>query len=111
LAGIVHKFLATPAFVVDKKQSNYPHSNPKHKAKKESEIKRPRDQVVWLIQQNGRKEWKQQSGYHRRSLAETAFYRYKQLIGDNLSARLLENQETEALLSCHLLNKMTLEMS
>lgn len=85
-----------------------PQPNPLHKPKKEMELKRYRDQVVWQIQKLGRKEWKQKSGYHRRSLSETAFYRYKQIFGDKLSARLLENQQTEALLRCHALNRMTL---
>jgi hypothetical protein len=88
-----------------------PQPNPRHKPKLASQIKRPRDKIVWEIQQDGRKEWKQQSGYHRRSLAETAFYRYKQLLSDKLSARNLENQKAEAMLGCHLLNKMTLELS
>ena len=55
--------------------------------------------VVWAIQQHGRKEWKQQSGYHRRSLVENGFYRYKQLLGDRLSSRQLPNQCAEVSLS------------
>ncbi len=84
--------------------------HPKHYPKTREMIKRPRDEVVWEIQQKGRKEWKEESGYHRRSLAETAFYRYKQLIGSKLCARKFKNQEVEALLSCHLLNQMQLEI-
>lgn len=85
-----------------------PQPNPKHKTKNENQIKRTRDKVVWQIQQLGRQEWKRQSGYHRRSLVENGFYRYKQLLGDTLSSRKLENQEVEALLRCHILNKITL---
>jgi hypothetical protein len=85
-----------------------PQPNPKHKPKTQEQIRRARDKVVWEIQQQGRKEWKEQSGYHRRSLVETAFYRYKQILGGKLSSLKLENQQTEALIRCHALNKMTL---
>jgi len=82
--------------------------NPRHKPKIKKDIKRPRDEVVWQIQQLGRAEWKKQSGYHRRSLVENAFYRYKQIFGEKLMAHKLENERTEALLRCYALNKMTL---
>jgi IS5 family transposase len=85
-----------------------PQPNPKHKAKTEDQIKRARDKVVWEIQQKGRKEWKQQSGYHRRSLAENSFYRYKKILGDKLASRKFANQQIEALLRCHALNRITL---
>lgn len=85
-----------------------PQPNPKHKLKQAHQINRPRDHVVWAIQQLGRKEWKQRSGYHRRSLAETTFYRYKHMLGDKLTTRTFQNQQKEALLKCHLLNCMTL---
>jgi hypothetical protein len=85
-----------------------PQPNPKHKRKRKEALRRPRDEVVWQVQTLGREAWKQTSGYHRRSLAETAFYRYKQLLNDKLMARTLENQQTEAWIGCHILNKMTL---
>lgn len=69
---------------------------------------RPRDEVIRKIRELGRKNWKKQSGYHKRSLAETAMYRLKTIFGDTLRARLFENQGTEALLRCCALNKMTL---
>jgi len=83
-----------------------PQPNPRHRTKKGSNC--VRDEVVLEIQQEGRKKWKQQSSYHRRSLVETAFYRYKQMLGGKLFAHKLENQRTEALLRCHILNKITL---
>ncbi|MEM1244076.1 MAG: transposase [Pseudomonadota bacterium] len=83
-------------------------ANLKHKRKRLEDIQRPRDEVAWLIQERGRGKWKAEGGYHRRSLVETAFYRYKQLLGSKLKARLFENQRVEALISCHALNKMTL---
>jgi len=68
---------------------------------------KPRDEVVRRIRQLGRKNWKKQSGYHKRSLAETAMYRLKTIFGGTLRAKLFENQGTEALLRCFALNKMT----
>lgn len=82
-------------------------ANPKHKPKKKEDIKGARDEVVWEIQTKGRIEWKQESGYHQRSLVENAFYRYKQLLGDKLAARTLKNQVTEAKIRSRVLNKLT----
>jgi DDE family transposase len=83
-------------------------SHPRHKPKIKDKLKNTRDEIAWQIQQSGKKEWKQQSGYHRRSLAETGFYRYKQLLGNKLSLRKFENQQVEAMLRCHMLNQITL---
>ena len=65
-----------------------------------------RDEILRAIRQKGRKGWKQASGYHRRSLAETLIYRYKHLIGDQLKARSEANQQVESRLGCALLNRM-----
>lgn len=46
------------------------------------------------------------SGYHRRSLAETAMYRYKQLIGPKLSVRHYDAQVAKVLISVKVINKM-----
>ena len=51
--------------------------------------------------------WQRSSGYNRRSLVETAVYRYKTIIGRKLHARILPNQRTEAKLGCNILNRMT----
>lgn len=66
-----------------------------------------RNVVLQAIEQKGRKEWKQQSGYHRRSLSETAMFRYKKIFGAELQSRKLENQKTEAAVKVVCLNKMT----
>jgi len=66
-----------------------------------------RDENLRSIRNNGRKEWKKNSGYHVRSLAETTMFRLKTIFGDDLSARLLETQTTQALVRCAALNKMT----
>ena len=67
----------------------------------------PRDENLRRIRQVGRQQWKQESGYHRRSLAETAVFRFKTIFGDHLSARELARQKTEARIKCAALNRMT----
>ncbi len=54
-----------------------------------------------------RQLWKKLKGYHRRSLAETAIYRIKQLTGSNLRHREWERQRNEAYIKCLVINKMT----
>lgn len=67
----------------------------------------PRDEVLRQIRQLGRKNWKKESGYHQRSLAETAMYRIKKIFGGILKSRTFESQAVEAFLRCCALNKMT----
>jgi hypothetical protein len=67
-----------------------------------------RDENLRYIRKHGWQQWKEDSGYHMRSLAETAMFRLKTIFGDELSARLLETQTTQALIRCSALNKMTL---
>jgi hypothetical protein len=55
----------------------------------------------------GRKLWKQECGYHRRSLVETCMMRLKTLFGERLSARQEQAQKNQALLRCYALNRMT----
>jgi hypothetical protein len=66
-----------------------------------------RDEILRFIRDHGRKAWKKDSQYHRRSLAETAMYRFKQLLGRELSARTFESQCTEAFIKCNAMNRMT----
>lgn len=66
-----------------------------------------RDENVRAIRQKGRQRWKQESGYHRRSLAETAMFRYKRIVGDKLQAREFSRQCTEAFVGVVMLNRMT----
>lgn len=68
---------------------------------------KPRDEVLRQVKKKGRKNWKLESGYHQRSLAETAMFRFKQLLGGKLCARIFENQAAEALLKCKIINKIT----
>lgn len=55
----------------------------------------------------GRACWKVEVGYHRRSLAETSFFRLKTLFGERLSARRFAGQGRELLIRCAALNRMT----
>jgi hypothetical protein len=43
-----------------------------------------------------REEWKKKRGYYRRSLAETAMYRYKTSFGEKMFSREFDRQKTEA---------------
>ena len=67
----------------------------------------PRDEVLRKIKKLGRANWKKVSGYHKRSLSETAMFRLKQIFGDKFKSRLFENQGVEGILMCAALNKMT----
>jgi IS5 family transposase len=67
----------------------------------------PRNTNLRRVWEVGRKAWKEESGYHRRSLAETAMFRFKTLFGDRLSAREQQRQKTEARIKCAALNRMT----
>lgn len=66
----------------------------------------PRDENLRRIRRVGRRRWKEESGYHRRSLAETAVFRFKVIFGNTLSSRTLPRQITEARIKCAALNRM-----
>jgi hypothetical protein len=66
-----------------------------------------RDENLRAIRKLGRNTWKDNSGYHMRSLAETTMFRFKIIFGDRLSTRLLETQTTQAKICCAALNRMT----
>ena len=54
-----------------------------------------------------RKLWKKLKGYHRRSLVETAMFRFKRLFGSDLRNRRLDTQRAEVRARCQALNLMT----
>ena len=64
----------------------------------------PRHQAIQKCQEKGRKRWKKETGYHRRSLSETAMFRFKNTFTDKLKARNLKNQKTEARIKVNILN-------
>ena len=66
-----------------------------------------RGAAVARIAEIGRKAWKEETRYHRRSLAETAMCRYKTIIGPGLKARTLETQKAEAAVAVRCLNRFT----
>jgi hypothetical protein len=67
----------------------------------------PRDENLRRIRDMGRKQWKEETGYHRRSLAETAMFRIKTLFGDHLSNRRFDTQASQVGFRCRALNVMT----
>ena len=66
-----------------------------------------RDENLRRIRQVGRKQWKEESRYHRRSLAETQMFRVKMIFGERVSARQFAGQATQVLVRCAALNTMT----
>lgn len=71
------------------------------------------DKAAWATSRNdklvaigrlGRAIWKRWSGYHRRSLVETAMHRFKRL-GERLLARRPERQVAEVHVRCAILNR------
>jgi hypothetical protein len=66
----------------------------------------PRDENLRYIRKHGRKKWKRDSNYHRRSLAETTMSRFKTIFGGNLSSRNFDNQAVELFIKCAALNRM-----
>jgi hypothetical protein len=66
-----------------------------------------RDQHIATIGKHGRMGWQRRSGYNRRSLVESAMFRYKTIIARRLHARTLPNQRMEAKVGCDVLNRMT----
>src|SRR3954452_9779889 len=69
--------------------------------------RRPLFKSSQTIQDKGRLGWQKAVGYGRRSLGETAMFRYKAVIGRGLRARTLPAQKTEARVGCSVLNRMT----
>lgn len=66
-----------------------------------------RGAAVARIAEIGRDAWKAETGYHRRSLAETAMLRYKTLIGPSLRSRTFDRQKVEAAVGVRCINRFT----
>jgi hypothetical protein len=66
-----------------------------------------RGEAVARIAEVGRDVWKAETGYHRRSLAETAMLRYKTLIGTSLRSRTFDRQKVEAAVAVSCINRFT----
>jgi hypothetical protein len=66
-----------------------------------------RDEAIRHIRRVGRRQWKRDVGYHERSLAETAVWRWKRIIGPEVHARAIKRQMTEVFIGAAVLNRMT----
>ena len=66
-----------------------------------------RDENLREIRRKGRRQWKRESGYHRRSLAETQVFRVKMIFGERVGARSFDGQAAQLLVRCAALNRMT----
>ena len=76
------------------------------KDKKGELLDHPRNTILENIEQLGRKLWKQQSGYHRRSISETAMFRFKNAFGNRLYSRTFNRQHIESQIKVKALNLM-----
>lgn len=61
--------------------------------------------VVREVIRVGLKQWKINTGYHRRSLVENAFYRLKVIFDDKSHYRTISNQRTEQMIRAKIINK------
>lgn len=69
-----------------------------------------RDEALFIIAgfgntETSRKIWKIASEYHKRSLVETGFSRWKRLLGDSLFNKRLDSQRSEVSIKSFILNK------
>lgn len=71
------------------------------------EAHRLRNHAVSQVGYHDLKYWKKKNNYHRRSLAETAMFRFKQLLGGHLQARTMARQSREIGIKCLIMNKVT----
>jgi hypothetical protein len=70
---------------------------------------RERDRTIARIEElgeDGRKQWKEEVRYHRRSRVETCMFRLKTILGDRLVSRKEWSQATEVVVKLDALNKM-----
>jgi len=66
-----------------------------------------RDTAIRRIRAVGRAAWKREVGYHQRSLAETAVWRWRSFFGDHVHARTIDRQFTEIFICGAVFNRMT----
>lgn len=65
-----------------------------------------RDRHIQSLAEHGRSGWQKQTDYGERAKAETAMARYKRILGNQLRARTLPGQRTEAVTGVIILNRM-----
>ena len=66
----------------------------------------PRNEAVTALKAGELKQWKIDTGYHNRSLSETAMYRYKTLTSGTLSLRCYNAQVGEVYANVKAINKV-----
>lgn len=66
-----------------------------------------RRRFVQRIHDVGRTQWKQESGYHRRSIVETTMNRWKRIFGDRVKSRTLDRENTDVHIQARILNIFT----
>ena len=65
-----------------------------------------REAALERIHTVGRREWQKESGYRQQARVENGFFRYKSVLGGGLRARNSHAQGREAMIGCHILNRM-----
>ena len=65
-----------------------------------------REAALQRIRQAGRREWLNESGYRQQARVENGFFRYKSVLGGDLRARSSIAHTREAMIGCHILNRM-----
>ena len=65
-----------------------------------------RNEAIEHMARSGKQDWKDNSGYHRRSLVENLMYRLKMLTGDRLWARDVDVQDAEVAVRVGIINRM-----
>ncbi len=65
-----------------------------------------REAALQRIREVGRRDWQKESGYRQQARVENVFFRYKSVLGGGLKARNSKAQTREAMLGCHILNRM-----
>jgi len=65
-----------------------------------------REAALQRIRKVGRREWQKESGYRQQARVENGFFRYKSVLGGGLKARSSVAQTREAMIGCHILNRM-----
>ena len=87
--------------------STYPRANTVVSASDEAAL-RQRNQHVKSIDEDAVPTWKRTPGYYRQSEVENMFFRYKNLIGDELRARNENSRKVESVIACNILNRFKL---
>ena len=66
----------------------------------------PRNEAVQVMRKEGLAHWKKMSGYHLRSQAETAMFRFKQLMAGQITLRKYNGQVGEVMAYVSAMNKL-----